>query len=172
MDKVTILQEKTYQIHGTTKLNIYDPGFDQKGTDLEFFGNISAAPLGLLRIRKVHVKCEPDKYFKNGFEYDEIRVDVLQAARQHDLDVYANGQYYPQALKKSYGLNCETASFAIETKFASDYFRTGGDGVYAELHHMKQYYGMILHLYFDDNLFTFEEIEDRFLKLFKGRKAA
>ena len=172
MDNVTVIKEKIIPVHGTTKLSLYDPGFDQKGTDLEFFGSISAAPLGLLKIKKVHVKCDPDKYFKDGFEYDELRVDVLQAARQHDLDVYDNAQYYPQALKKSYGLNCETASFAIETKFASDYFHTGGDGVYAELHQMKQYYGMILHLYFDDGLFTFEELEDRFLKLFKERKAA
>ncbi len=170
-DVVTILKEKAYPVQGTTKLSIYDPGFSQKGTDLEFYGNISAAPLGLLRIRKVRVKCAPDKYFKDGLTYEEYRVDVFQGAREEYLRTYADGKYYPQFFKKQYGLNCETASFAIETKFASDHFRTGADGVFAELFHMKQYGGMILHLYFDDELFTFDELERRMLKLFKERKA-
>nr|WP_297765823.1 hypothetical protein [uncultured Butyrivibrio sp.] len=169
-EKVTILEEKTYPVQGTTKLSIYDPGYSQKGTDLEFFGNISAAPLGLLRIRKVRVECSPDEYFKDGLTYEEYRVDVFQGAKEEFLKTYAEGQYYPKLLKKQYGLNCETASFAIETKFNSDFFRTGADGVFAELYHMKQYGGMILHLYFDDCLFTFDELESRFLKLFKERK--
>ncbi|MBP3783835.1 MAG: hypothetical protein J6I68_11370 [Butyrivibrio sp.] len=170
-DKITVLKEVTYPVQGTTKLRLYDEDFDQSGTDLEFFGNISAAPLGLLRIRKVHVVCEPDEYFKNGFEYDEYKVDVFQAKNEAILEAYEHGQYYPKAVKKRYGLNCETASFVCETKFGSDKFSTGADGYYANLTQMKQYYGMILHFSFADDMFTFEELEGRFLCLWAKRKA-
>ena len=170
MDKITVLQEKIYPVHGTTKLNLYDEGFNQKGTNLEFFGNISAAPLGLLRIRKVHTVCEPDNLYPKGFEFDEYQVDVFQGKDEDILKVYKEGRYYPHMVKKKYELNCETASFTCETKFGSDTFHTGADGLYANLTQMKQYFGMILHFYFDEDLFTFEELEDRFLTLWKERK--
>jgi hypothetical protein len=169
-DTKTILREVTYPVQGTTKLNLYDDGFEQPGTDLEFFGSISAAPLGLLRIREVHVECEPDEYFKNGFQYNELEVSVFQAKHENVLKVYEQGGYYPGAVKKQYGLNCETASFICETKFGSDKFSTGADGYYATLVQMKQYYGMILHFSFADDMFTFEELEKRFLSLWKKRK--
>lgn len=169
-DKKTILREVAYPVQGTTKLKLYDSGFSQKGTDLEFFGNISAAPLGILRIREVHVECEPDKYCPDGLKFNEFEVGVYQAKNEDILKTYTEGRYYPKAVKKEYGLNCETASFVCETKFGSDKFHTGADGYYANLTQMKQYYGMILEFSFADDMFTFEELEDRFLRLWKKRK--
>lgn len=158
-----IIKEVIYPVKGTTILELYDDGFNQKGTNYEFHGNISAAPLGMLRIRQVETQT-PD------FDYDEITVDIVQAKNKENLDTYLNGEYYPSQLKQEYELNCETASFVIRTKFADDMFDTGGDGLYGYLYQMKQYFGMILNLSFDAGLFSFEEIESRFLALFPKRR--
>lgn len=159
-----ILSEKIIPVHGTTKLILMDPEYDQKGTDSEFSGNISASPLGNLIIRKVHII---DSEWK--IEYDSFEVEVLQSAYEEELKLYTNGRYYPRNIKKKYELNCETAHFYIETKYGSDTFSTGADGDYAHLIQMKQHHGMTLFFSFDDDMFTFEELEDRFLKLFKER---
>lgn len=172
MDKEKILKEKVYPVKGTTKLALYDPGFDQSGTNLEFFGTISGAPIGLLRIRQKHVTCEPDQYFPKGLEYDAFSVDVFQAQNDATLQVYAGGEYYPKAVKKEYELNCETAQFDCATKFGQETFHTGADGSYASLTHMKQHYGMILNFEFAVDMFSFEELEEKFLYLFPERKMA
>jgi len=166
----TVIREKLYNVQGTTKLNLYDAGCSQQGTTFEFFGNISASPLGILRIQQVHVVYEPDSDIQYRFEDDEFHVQVFQAAKEEVLETYKKGFYYQGKEKKTYLLNCETASFVCETKFGSDLFHTGSDGMYADLAHMKQYYGMILRFYFSGDLFTFEELETRFLKLWKERK--
>ena len=160
----TVLEEKIYNVKGTTKLNLWDEGFDQSGTDLEFFGNISAAPLGKMRIQKVHYK------YPNNLEFDNFKVDIFQASKEKDLNLYMSDRYYTKAKKAEYGLNCETAAFDMETKFGYDHFHTGTDGYYATLIQMKQYYGMILSFDLDGDLFNFDELEGRFLALFPKRK--
>lgn len=168
-DKKTVLREIVYPVQGTTKLNLYDSGYDQGGTDYEFFGHISAAPLGLLRIREVQVECEPGEYCPNGLKFNEFDVSIFQAKFEEALKTYSEDKYYPKAVKKEYDLNCETASFVCETKFGSHNFYTGADGFYASLTQMKQYYGMILDFSFNDIIYTFEELENIFLKLWKKR---
>lgn len=162
--KETVLREETFAVKGTTKLDIWDEGYNQSGTNLEFHGNISAAPLGRLRISEVHLA------YKDGFEFNEIRAEVFQAKDEPVLTLYSNGRHYKDGVKKYYDLNAETAQFSIETKYGYDNFRTGGDGVYGQLWHMKQYLGMIAKFYFDEDLFTFEEIKDRFLELFPRKR--
>ncbi len=162
--KVTTLKEKLIPVHGTTKLHIYDGGYPQPGTNLEFHGSISAAPLGLMRIRLDHIESDE-------LDWDQYEVSVFQASREEVLAVYNSGKFFPSEVKKFCEvLNCERASYDIETKFGSDHFGTGGDGGYGTLKQMKQHYGMILHLWFDDDLFTFEELEERFLRLWKERR--
>ncbi len=163
--KVTILAEKTIPVQGTTRLEIFDKGYDQSGSNSEFHGNISSAPLGLLRLRRVRVDYP-------GLSWEQYDVDIFQASWEDVLNSYAGGKHYPDQVKKIYELSCETASFFIKTKYGSELFSTDGDGDYGKLYHMKQYFGMILHLEFDDDMFSFEELEDKFLKLFKKRKAA
>lgn len=164
--KITVLREVEHEVQGTTKLDIYDGGYNQTGTDLEFRGHISAAPLGLLQVQEVKVEWD------DGLTYNEFRVNVYQASKREMLDVYKAGRYFGGQMKKHYGLNCETASFDIETKFGCDHFYTGADGYFADLSVYKQYYGMSLGFSFDEDLHTFEDLETRFLQLFKPRKVA
>ena len=60
--------------------------------------------------------------------------------------------------------------FSSRTKYGYDLFHTGADGFYGDLIVNKQYFGMILMLDFDADLFTYEEVKDRMLKLFPERK--
>ena len=164
-----------HQVYGTTKLRIGDPMYfkmmearEQKKLlkKLTFDGKISSAPLGELIIELNHITDE-----EYGFEYDSIDVKVIQAFNKQLLEAYEQNKYYTSQLKGEYDLGCDTARFEVETKFGYDEFMTGGDGSYGRLFHMKQYYGMMLYLSFDADLFTFEEIEERFLGLFKERNA-
>ena len=72
----TIVKEEIIDVKGTTKLTVGDPMYLDRianGTDdgaekeLVFDGNISAAPLGKLRIRQLHV-------IEEGLEFDTIEV--------------------------------------------------------------------------------------------------
>lgn len=176
-DKITLIEEKIFDVKGTTKLVIGDPLYfeqmeagstNQNLKKLTFNGNISAAPIGKLIVQLN--KIEYDDY--GGGCYDSIDVTVVQASRPKDLDVYANGQYYPKLVKAEYKLGCDTARFEMETKYGSDLFHTGADGYYGDLIHNKQYYGMILHLSFDTDMFNYDEICERMLNLFPERKTA
>lgn len=166
MDK--IIKEEIIDIKGTTKLVVGDPLYfsridegiaDGAEKDLVFDGNISAAPLGKLKIQQVHVKTE-------NLEYDTIEVVVYQAGSPKFLDVYLEDKHYPSQIKKEIDLGCDSAQFYIETKFGSDNFHTGADGYYGFMYQYKQYYGMKLCLSFDADLFEFEEVKERMLKLF------
>ncbi len=163
--EVIVLEERIYPVQGTTKLEIYDAGYDQRGTDAEFHGNISAAPLGLMRIRK-------ERIIYPEIDWEQYLVEVFQASKEDVLKLYAESKHFPKEVKGEYSLNCETASFVIKTKFGKDRFETGGDGDYGKLFHMKQHYGMKLSLWFNDDDFTMDSLEERFLKLFKKGKIA
>ena len=171
-NKITILKEKTYEVKGTTKLRIGDPMYFEDMSagstnkylkEITFNGNISAAPLGRIKIQEVR---EVDEKFT--FTY--ILVSIVQGMNNQMLDVYINGKYYPSKVKKQYELGCDTAQFEMATKYGYDLFHTGADGFYGNLIVNKQHFGMILSLDFDTDLFTFDEIEKRMLKLFPERK--
>lgn len=168
----SILHEEIIDIRGTTKLVIGDPFYLEaiaNGTDcgaekkLVFDGNISAAPLGKMHLRKIHGN-------EGGIEYDTINVTVFQASKLPILKTYLNDMHYPDAIKKDIDLGCDTARFTIETKYGSDEFHTGADGYYGHLFQYKQYYGMKLELDFDGDMFDFDEVRTRMLALFPERK--
>lgn len=170
MDK--IIREEIINVKGTTRLTVGDPMYLQNianGTDngcekkLVFDGNISAAPLGRMQIRQTHIE-------EDGLAFDTIEVIIFQAKDSKILDLYQSGRYYPSMLKKDIDLGCDTARFTITTKFGYDEFHTGADGYYGHMFWYKQYYGMMLGLSFDTDLFEFDEIKDRMLALFPERK--
>lgn len=130
--------------------------------NLVFDGNISAAPLGKLKMQQLHVK-------EGDIEYDTIDVSVFQARSPKVLDLYLEEKHYPSQIKKEIELGCDTAEFYIETKFGSDTFHTGSDGYYGFMYQYKQYYGMKLYLSFDADLFEYDEVKERMLKLFPMR---
>jgi hypothetical protein len=167
MKKETVLESRIYDVKGTTKLDVYDPEFPQPRRRLEFHGNISAAPLGKMKIERVHI--EVSYLDRDGKEqprkYDKICVMIVQGAYNAALNLYLSGRHYFDFLKAAYDLNCKTGCFAIETKYGSDSFDTGADGLYGSLYQMKQYHGMILNLGFDADLYTIDEIEKRMLRL-------
>ena len=105
-----------------------------------------------------------------------IDVDVVQAGLPKVVDLYMEHRYYPAYVKEKHELGCDTAQFDMEVRtkkgFASDRFHTGADGYYGSLIKMKQGYGMMMNLSFDTDLFAFDEVVERMLKLFpevKGR---
>ena len=167
-----IIKEDIIDVKGTTKLIVGDPMYLDRiadGTDdgaekeLVFDGNISAAPLGKLRIRQLHA-------IEEGLEFDTIEVNVFQASKPSLFNVYLADKYYPDAVKKDVELGCDTARFTIETKFGYDEFHTGADGYYGHMSQYKQYYGMRLDLSFDADLFDFDDVKERMLALFPKRK--
>lgn len=175
-DKVTLIKKDVFDIKGTTKLQIGDPWyFEQmdRGSKNEFLkkltfnGNISRAPVGKMQIALNKVEYESE--YGNG-EFNSINVKVVQSSWPSELDLYMSGQYYKNQLKADYQLGCDTARFYMKTKFADDLFHTGGDGYYGDLYQMKQYHGMILNLNFDTDMFDYEEVVDRMLKLFPKAK--
>ena len=166
-----ILKEDIFDVKGTTRLRIGDPYYFEEmkaGStnnylkEITFNGNISAAPLGKLRVQLVNYK---DKYDFNGIE-----VMIIQGKTNQQLDTYISGRYYPEKVKKKYQLGCDTAQFEMVTKYGYDLFHIGADGFYGDLILNKQYYGMILMLSFDADLFDYQEIIDRMLRLFPIRK--
>ena len=170
----TVIREKIIPVKGTTKLRIGDPYYFEairnkttRGCEakLVFNGSISAAPLGKLKIALVHIK-EAD------IEFDQIEVTVVQGLKEEMLNVYLDNKYYKDTKVKDIELGCDTACFELETKFSYDKFDTGADGFYGYFSKYKQYYGSTLTLSFDTDLFTFEELEKRMLKLFPERKVA
>ncbi len=171
-DKTVVLKEKTYEVKGTTRLIIGDPMYFEEieaGStnkylkEITFNGNISAAPLGRMKIQEIR-----ETEGKLSFTY--ILVSIVQGINNQMLDTYISGRYYPTKVKKQYELGCDTAQFEITTKYGSDLFHTGADGFYGNLIVNKQHFGMILSLDFDTDLFTFKEIEKRMLNLFPERK--
>lgn len=167
-----IVKEEIIDIKGTTKLIVGDSMYldrianntdDGAEKELVFNGNISAAPLGKLRIRQLHI-------IEEGFEFDTIEVNVFQADKLSLLNVYLSDMYYPDTVKRDVELGCDTASFVIETKFGYDEFHTGADGYYGHMSQYKQHYGMRLDLSFDTDLFDFDDVKERMLALFPKRK--
>lgn len=167
----TIIKEKIIPVWGTTKLCVGDPYYlisIKNGTDkgcmkdLVFDGSISAAKNGKIRIALRH-------YSENDIEFDMITVTIVQGSVERMLDVYLEGKYFKDTLKEQKELGCDTACFEITTKFGFDNFDTGADGYYGTLCKYKQHYGMMLDLSFDADLYSFDEIEERMLKLFPKR---
>ena len=170
--KSTVLKEDIFDIKGTTKLRIGDSCYFEEmeaGStndylkDLTFNGSISASPLGKLRVRLVNHVYE-------DFECDSIEVTIAQGKNNQLLDIYMDDTYFPTKVKKKYQLGCDTAQFEMATKYGYDLFHTGADGFYGDLIVNKQYYGMILMLDFDADLFDYQEIINRMLRLFPIRK--
>lgn len=169
----TIIKEKIIPVWGTTKLCVGDPYYlinIKNGTDkgrmkdLVFDGSISAAKYGKMQIALRHYY-----YFDSDIEFDMITVTIVQGSVERMLDVYLEGKYFKDTLKEQKELGCDTACFEITTKFGFDNFHTGADGYYGTLCKYKQHYGMMLDLSFYADLFSFDEIEERMLKLFPKR---
>ena len=167
-----ILKEEIIDVRGTTKLTVGDPMYLDAiadGTDrgcekkLVFDGSISGAPLGKLRIRKIH--C-----IENGLEWDVVDVSVFQASQPFMFNVYLDEKYYNGTIIKDIDLGCDTACFEIRTKFGLDKFDTGADGYYGHFYKYKQHFGMELKLDFDGGLYDFEEVKQRMLSLFPERR--
>ncbi len=168
MDRRTVLEEIMIPVVGSTKLWIGDQWYkgDKDEKSLIFSGNISSAPFGLMQIQKV--KIEFDEY--GGGEYEDFIVTVYQASNIEKIKTYKSGKFYTGTVKKEMALGCDTACFDIITKHSSDHFDTGGDGNFGYITQFKQYFGMILTLSFDCGLYSFDEIKERMLCLFKEDK--
>lgn len=170
---ITVKREEIINVKGTTKLLIGDPLYldaIDNGTDdgaekeLIFNGQITAAPLGRMRIRETHTDSDDEKY--GHLEWDEIEVEVVQGAHEQMLDTYLDGKWYDGKLVSDTTLGCDTASFDIETKYGFDHFNTGADGYYGQMLKYKKNFGMDLTLILSADLFGFDEVKERMLALF------
>lgn len=162
-----ILREELIPIKGTTRLWVGDPWYApmQDNRNIVFNSSISAAPLGLLRLREVE-----GVYEDLGMPYNDYVIDIWQASSSEKLRVYLEGKYYKNTLKKEMDLGCDTACFEIGTKYASDQFKTGADGYFGHIKQYKQYYGMHLELSLCGDMFEYDELKNRLLKVFPEDK--
>lgn len=176
-DNTTILKEKQIFVHGSKKIKIGDPSYfkaleagstNKNLLKLTFDGCISWAPIAKMKIQLQKVDYTSE--YGDG-SYKEILVTIGQSGFEKEVSTYLNGMYYPDLLAKKYQLGCDTAEFEFHTQYGSDLFHTGADGYYGDLFKFKRQHGMLLMLSFDADLFTFEEIEKRMLRLYPVNEA-
>ena len=95
-DKITVLKEKTYEVKGTTRFKIGDPMYFEDMVagstnkylkEITFDGNISAAPLGRMKIQEIR---ETD----GKFTFTYILVSIVQGINNQMLDVYIIQRLY------------------------------------------------------------------------------
>ncbi len=161
-----IIRQEIIPVKGTTKLYISDPWY-KDDNNLNFNGNITAAPLGAIKIERISEDCE---FNGKTLTIDSVRALIVQGNSQDIVDTYLRGEYYPAAVKKDIDLGCDTARFEIETKYGYDEFHTGADGYYGHLIVNKKNYGMILELNLDADLLDYDEVKERLLNLFPRDK--
>ena len=158
----TIIKTSEYKIKPFKKIRIGDPMYFDRiadGEKAKMYQNLvcdiktTCCKVGMVRIEESSVKADFG-------EYNQIDVDVFLASNDEQLDVYKDGCWFgEESLKHRYTLGCDTASYEIEVDGRYEKVYTGADGYYGELKQMKQYYGLMLSLSFDADLFSFEEIE-------------
>lgn len=161
-EKSTVIKTVEYKIKPFKNIRIGDPlYFDrlEEGEDIKIYKDLvcdirtTCCKVGAVRISESVIDSEYG-------EFNQLDVDVFLAKDDEQLEVYKNGQWYGEkTLKHHYNLGCDTASYEIEIDGRYEKVHTGADGYYGELRHMKQYYGLMLSLSFDGDLFSFEEVE-------------
>lgn len=173
MDNTTIVRTSEYKIKPFKNIRIGDPLYFDKieaGEDVARYQDLvcdiktTCCKVGMIRIEEITIHAEFG-------DFNQIEVEVFLAFNNPQLDVYKDGCWFgEETLKKKYELGCDTASFEIEVDGRYEEVHTGSDGYYGELKHLKQYYGIMLSLSFDADLFSFDEIEKKMDYLFVFEK--
>lgn len=161
-ENYVVVKTAEYKIKPFKKIRIGDPMYFDRleaGEDLKVYKNLvcdiktTCCKVGMVRINETEIGTQYG-------DFNQIDADVFLAFNEEQLETYKNGKWYgKKTLKHCYNLGCDTASYEIEVDGRYEKVHTGGDGYYGELRQMKQYYGLMLSLSFDGDLFTFEEIE-------------
>lgn len=172
-DTSIVIKTTEHRINPFKKIRIGDPLYFERlenGEDCKIYKNLvcdiktTCCKVGMVRINESVINAEFG-------DFNQIDVDVFLAYNDEQLDVYKNGQWYGEkTLKHIYNLGCDTASYEIEVDGRYEKVHTGGDGYYGELRQMKQYYGLMLSLSFDGDLFAFDEVEKLMDYLFEFKK--
>lgn len=169
------VNKKRFSIKPFKKIMIGDPSYFEEmeqGSTNKFLKEITCDfKTTTCKVGSVVIKEETSSlYFDNNSKpmiNREINVDFYLASDERQLSIYENGKWFGKdTLKKNYDLACDTARFEMIIDNEYDEFMTGADGYYGQVKQLKQYYGLIGHLYFDGNLFSFEEICNRMNGLF------
>lgn len=173
MENTTILRTSEYKIQPFKNIRIGDPMYFDRieaGDDIKRYKDLvcdiktTCCKVGMIRIE------EYTSHYDFG-DFNHIRVDVFLAYNDDQLDVYKDGCWFgEETVKHLYELGCDTASYEIEVDGRYEKVHTGSDGYYGELQLMKQYYGLMLSLSFDADLFPFEKIESLMDYLFVFEK--
>lgn len=83
--------------------------------------------------------------------------DIERSLR--DFKVYTSDKLYKNSVKSSHHLACDCAKFEICIDGRFDEVHTGSDGYYGYANELKQYYGFNVGFVFDEDLFSFEDVE-------------
>lgn len=161
-EKSNVIKMSEYKIKPFRHIRIGDPMYFERlesGENPKIYEDLiceiktTCCKTGMVRINESLINTDYG-------DFNQIDVDVFLAKNEEQLEVYKNGQWYGEkTLKHHYNLGCDTASYEIEVDGRYEKVHTGSDGYYGELRQMKQYYGLMLSLSFDGDLFSFEEIE-------------
>lgn len=119
---------------------------------------------GKIKIDEIHSE---EEFNGSMLDIDTIRVTIAGASSEDKVDVYLDGRWYGEkSVKVNHTLGCDTASFIIETPYGYDKFDTGADGYYGQAYKFKEYFGFMVILDLDADLFSFDEIENKMKYLF------
>lgn len=163
-EKVTKL--KIIPIKAFHKVHIGDPYYYEtnKGLNLTIDKKLNSVKTGALMISEIQTKSNySDDYYKqiivdialSPFEFNSPNTDKI-------CETYLKGYNFKDTVKKNIKLACDTARYEIALDDNFDEISTGADGYYGNALIMKQYFGFDLELFFDGDLFTFEDIEKEF----------
>lgn len=167
MSKIRILKETIHRIMPFSHLKIGDPMyFDEidNGSDnvrlqeLTCNLEIPDCKCGATKIEKI--MYEDQNTEQSGLQsYTIIKVSVYLANSNKQLDTYLADKWFGEkSVKQRKQLGCDTAKYLLEVDERSCVIDSTADGYYGELLELKCGYGMMLYLWFDNDITCYEEV--------------
>jgi hypothetical protein len=169
--KKTVVETRDYDIPVFKHVRIGDPMYfdEMKRGDInpalkELTCDFIVKACTAAGMRLTHITYTEEK---EDFSYGEIEVDVWEALDAKTLNVYRDYKWFGKgSLKEEHQLGCDTARFNAEIDDRLGCFDTGADGIYGLARKFKTGYGAAITLYFDDSLYTMDEVEQNMKELF------
>ena len=175
-----ILQSHEFKGNGISTITIGDPMY------LEAIINNTASKgmKNLVFSHKVSKSMELNIKIQDSYDFMGETVDFTavhaniyglrhalpNVTKDRILETFKEGKYTPARTKEEKELGCDTARFIIDTNVGFEQFDTGGDGTYGHMIWYKDNDAFWLHLEFDGELFTMEDIVKSMEELFgKGK---
>jgi hypothetical protein len=86
------------------------------------------------------------------------------------IEAELDGKYYPDLIKRESELGCDTARFEMTINENWDEIHTGADGFFGMLHHYKNNEAYVFSIMLDEDMTSWEEVEQYVQYFFDGVK--